>query len=226
MFRAFIPLRRVLPRNGDFGAGIPRIQAYSTKNDKSEEIFRMKIKQKEKEAQQKLPEWTKRDESIRKRYGEWNPTHRLSRQQIQDIRNIKDKMPHMKTIELSNHFKISPEAIRRILKSNWIPSETEEERIRLRGEKRKEESLVHKKEMINDIELARKRLTYGKSVNMGGINVGKSGGKKGKNLRNAFSTNGKVNFDSSNSHGYYNRKSKTKAFKRKPYVENVGDIID
>lgn len=226
MFRVLIPSRKLVPGSGGFTGGIARIQAYSTKKDKSEEIFKTKIQQREKEAQQKLPEWTKRDEAIRNRYGEWNPTHRLSRQQIQDIRNIKDKMPHMKTIELANHFKISPEAIRRILKSTWVPSDSEEERIRLRGEKRKDESLVHKKEMMNDIELARKRLTYGKSVTMGGINVPRSGGRKGKNLRNTFSTDGKVNFDSNNSHGYYNRKGKTKAFKRKPYVENVGDIID
>lgn len=226
MFRALIPLRKLFTESGGFTSGIVRVQAYSTKRDKSEERFKTKIQRREKEAQQKLPEWTKRDESIRNRYGEWNPTHRLSRQQIQDIRNIKDKIPHMKTIELANHFKISPEAIRRILKSNWVPNDSEEERIRLRGEKRKEESLVHKKEMINDIELARKRLTYGKSVTMGGINVPRSGGRKTKNLRNTFSTHGKVNFDSSNNHGYYNRKGKTKVFKRKPYVENVGDIID
>lgn len=226
MFRMLIPFRNLVLRGRISCPNSPRIQTYSTKKDKSEEVFKTKIKQKEKETLQNLPEWTKRDETIRKRYGEWKPTHKLSRQQIQDIRNIKDKMPHMKTIELSNHFKISPEAIRRILKSSWVPSDADEEQIRLRGEKRKDESQTTKKEMMNDIELARKRLTYGKSINLGGLYVPKSRGSKLKNLRNTFSTDGKVKFDSNNSHGYYNRKGKPKAYKRKPYVENVGDIID
>lgn len=224
MFRLLIPLSSSVPKIRIPWAGLPRIQAYSTKN-KSEEIFKAKIKVKEKEAQQRLPEWTKRDDAIRKRYGEWKPTHKLSRQQIQDIRNIKDKMPHMKTIELANHFRISPEAIRRILKSNWVPSDIEEEQIRLRGEKRKTESQAAKQEMANEFGHARRRLAYGKSVLLGSVFLFKSG-NKGKNLKNAFSTDGKVKFDSGNNHGYYNKKGKARASKRKPYVENVGDIID
>lgn len=198
--------------------------AFSTKKDRSEENFKAKLKQKEKEMHEKLPEWKKRDESIRKRYGEWQPTHKLSRQQIQDIRNIKEKIPGMKTVELATHFKVSPEAIRRILQSNWVPNDSEEERMRLRGEKNKHESQVHKQSMINDVELARKRLSYGKSISLG--LAGLATGHKGRSLKKSFTTDGKVNFDSTNSHGYYNRKQRSKTFKRKSYVDNVGDIID
>lgn len=52
---------------------------------------------------------------------------------------MRSSQPDVYTTEvLANHFKVSPEAIRRILKSKWQPSEDESEDRRKRWEKRGE----------------------------------------------------------------------------------------
>ena len=82
------------------------------------------VKQQEVQKDKHLPEYKKRDRAIKQRYGTWNPTRKLSRQQINDIR----LMGNMKTIEIANMYRISPEAIRRILKSKWVPGDAEEDK--------------------------------------------------------------------------------------------------
>lgn len=100
--------------------------------------FQDKVHQTERNIRKSSPEWLKRKESLVQRYGHWNPTRKLSRQQMQDIRSLKGQMPYMKTIDFANHFRVSPEAIRRILRSNWIPNDKEEELLQMRNAKRKE----------------------------------------------------------------------------------------
>lgn len=90
--------------------------------------------------------WQKRDSSIKKRYGEWNPTRKLTREQMDDVRLFYQQMPHLKTIDLANYFSILPEAIRRILKSKWAPSEEVQQQLKVREETRKEMKKLAKAE--------------------------------------------------------------------------------
>jgi hypothetical protein len=188
--------------------------------------FQQKLAQKEHD----LPEWQKRDDSIRKRHGTWNPTKKLSRQQMQDIRNLSDQMPHLKTIDLANYYQVSPEAIRRILASTWVPKESEEDSILERGQRRKEQRRSLKNTMAINIEDARRKLTYAKSVRLADVKIDAprtehAASSLSKNLQNRFRENGKIKYDSNNNHGYYNKKGKEKT-RRRPYSPSVGDIID
>lgn len=112
-------------------------RAYSSKNSTSDALFISRIKQADLKRKQIAPEWVKREETLRKRYGQWNPTRKLSRQQITDIKNLKGQYPGMKTKQLADFFLISPESIRRILKSKWEPTDEEMEDLKRRTEKRK-----------------------------------------------------------------------------------------
>ncbi|KAF2741017.1 hypothetical protein EJ04DRAFT_423631 [Polyplosphaeria fusca] len=62
----------------------------------------------------------------------WNPRKKLSPDTMEGIRHLHQTAPHRFTTSiLAQYFKVSPEAIRRILKSKWRPSDEEqEERIR------------------------------------------------------------------------------------------------
>lgn len=109
-----------------------------------EEVFKQKVREAELARKQNAPEWHKRDESLRKRYGAWNPTRKLSREQMNSIKEMKAMVPHMNTKQIADHFGINPESIRRILKSKWVPSEAEAADVRKRAEKRKEKSTQRK----------------------------------------------------------------------------------
>lgn len=176
----------------------------------SSKILDDKVKQKiqhaESEKLKKQPEWMKRTQAVKKKYGNWNPTRKISYQQMQDIRDLKVKAPHLRTIDLANHFKMSPEAIRRILRSNWIPNDEELDRKIRTAEKRKQEAKGKKQE---------------------------SKSRRGNNLKSKFMVDGKIMYDSDKSHGFYNKnkpKESNKGYKAKkgykPYVETVGDLID
>ena len=69
----------------------------------------------------------------------WNPRKRLSPDTMEGIRHLHQTQPQrFSTPVLAQYFKISPEAVRRILKSKWRPSDEEaEERLR-RWDKRGE----------------------------------------------------------------------------------------
>lgn len=69
----------------------------------------------------------------------WNPPKKLSPDALDGIRHLHATAPdRFTTAFLAEEFKISPEAIRRILKSRWQPSEDELEGRRKRWEKRHE----------------------------------------------------------------------------------------
>ena len=57
---------------------------------------------------------------------------------MEGVRLIKRHNPDITSSELAAQFKVSPEAIRRILKSKWVPTEEEEERIQKRWKRRGE----------------------------------------------------------------------------------------
>jgi hypothetical protein len=70
----------------------------------------------------------------------WNPRKRLSPDALAGIRAIHAQFPELYTTSvLAEKFEVSPEAIRRILKSRWTPKEEEvldrQRRWFLRGQK-------------------------------------------------------------------------------------------
>lgn len=85
--------------------------------------------------------WQTQKESLNSKFGEqtWNPRKRLSPDTLDGIRHLHASDPTTySTEQLSAHFSISPENIRRILKSKWRPSEAEKEARSLRWERRGE----------------------------------------------------------------------------------------
>ena len=69
----------------------------------------------------------------------WTPRKRLSPDALEGIRTLHAQHPDTYTTPvLAESFKVSPEAIRRILKSKWRPNDEEEEERKQRWEKRGE----------------------------------------------------------------------------------------
>jgi len=83
--------------------------------------------------------WQMQKAALFKKFGSigWSPRKRLSPDALEGIRALHAQHPSKCTTPIiANHFKISPEAVRRILKSKWRPSEEEEERRRQRWNRR------------------------------------------------------------------------------------------
>ncbi|KAL2143456.1 hypothetical protein VTI28DRAFT_10443 [Corynascus sepedonium] len=75
--------------------------------------------------------WRIQKEALKKKFpGGWNPRKKLSPDALVGIRMLHQQFPDEYTTEvLASKFEVSPEAIRRILKSKWTPDpETEAER--------------------------------------------------------------------------------------------------
>lgn len=74
----------------------------------------------------------------------WNPRKRLSPETLEGIRSLHASDPvKFATPVLADQFKVSPEVIRRILKSKWRPTEEEAERRNERWERRGEKIWTH-----------------------------------------------------------------------------------
>ncbi|KAL2395193.1 Required for respiratory growth protein 9, mitochondrial [Exophiala dermatitidis] len=90
-------------------------------------------KEKEKEP------WQIQKQALKEKFGDagWNPRKKLSPDTMEGIRALHEQDPERwSTPVLADHFKVSPEAIRRILKSKWRPSEKEMEKRRERWARR------------------------------------------------------------------------------------------
>jgi len=73
----------------------------------------------------------------------WNPPRKLSREAMEGLRTLHKHDPETYTTPvLANKFKISPEAVRRILKSNWEPSEERRKELTEREKQAKLERKV------------------------------------------------------------------------------------
>lgn len=97
-----------------------REQASKLANSKAERLLR-----------DNRPEWQKQKEALKAKFPEgWRPIKRLSPDAMAGIRALNAQFPDTYNSEhLSKRFEVSPEAIRRILRSKWTPSaETEEKR--------------------------------------------------------------------------------------------------
>ncbi|BFZ59255.1 Required for respiratory growth protein 9 mitochondrial [Saitoella coloradoensis] len=76
-----------------------------------------------------LPAWKRQKFALLEKFGEegWNPRKKLSPESMEGIRALHVQHPEVFPVNrLAELFKISPEAIRRILRSKWRPA-TEEE---------------------------------------------------------------------------------------------------
>ena len=85
--------------------------------------------------------WQTQKKALADKFGPtgWLPRKRLSPDTLEGIRALHTQYPDRFTTPiLADQFRVSPEAIRRILKSKWRPSDAEEERRRRRWEKRGE----------------------------------------------------------------------------------------
>ncbi|OQE34642.1 hypothetical protein PENCOP_c016G07345 [Penicillium coprophilum] len=98
-----------------------------------------KSKQFSEKGGKKKPEaWQVQKSALKEKFsGGWNPPKKLSPDALDGIRHLHAKAPEQfTTAVLAEEFEMSPEAIRRILKSKWRPSEDEMESRRKRWENR------------------------------------------------------------------------------------------
>lgn len=85
--------------------------------------------------------WQIQKQALTEKFGStgWAPRKRLSPDALEGIRALHAQYPEKYTTpELAHQFGVSPEAIRRILKGRWKPSEEEEIQRRRRWDKRGE----------------------------------------------------------------------------------------
>ncbi|KIW96339.1 uncharacterized protein Z519_03408 [Cladophialophora bantiana CBS 173.52] len=99
----------------------------------------------------KLEPWRVQKVSLAKKFGDegWNPRKKLSPDAMDGIRALHEEDPERwSTPVLADHFKVSPEAIRRILKSKWRPKDEEEmQKRRERWAKRHDRIWDHQAEL-------------------------------------------------------------------------------
>ncbi|OAP58008.1 hypothetical protein AYL99_07098 [Fonsecaea erecta] len=98
-----------------------------------------------------LEPWQAQKVTLSKKFGDegWNPRKKLSPDAMEGIRTLHEEDPdRWSTPLLAEHFKVSPEAIRRILKSKWRPKDEEElQKRRERWAKRHDRIWDHQAEL-------------------------------------------------------------------------------
>lgn len=92
----------------------------------------------EKFASAKRLQWQIQKEALKRKFQDgWNPRRKLSPDDMASVRHLHAQDPDKySTPALSEQFKVSPEAIRRILKSKWRPTEEQMAKRRESWEKR------------------------------------------------------------------------------------------
>ncbi|KAL1855793.1 Required for respiratory growth protein 9 mitochondrial [Diaporthe australafricana] len=75
------------------------------------------------------PDWAKQKAALKQKFPDgWRPPKRLSPDALEGIRVLHQQFPDMYTTDaLADKFEVSPEAIRRILRTKWEPTVEEEE---------------------------------------------------------------------------------------------------
>merc|ERR1712093_118642 len=83
----------------------------------------------EPESRRSRPAWQAHREAMRAKFPEgWNPPRKVSRSDMNTIRRLHAiDRTEWSTPALASHFKISPEAVRRVLSSKWLSEEEMEE---------------------------------------------------------------------------------------------------
>uniref|UniRef100_A0A060T232 Required for respiratory growth protein 9, mitochondrial n=1 Tax=Blastobotrys adeninivorans TaxID=409370 RepID=A0A060T232_BLAAD len=86
-----------------------------------------------------LPQWQRQMFALKEKLhesGGWKPGKKVSRDAMDKIRALKRTFPEINAGTIASHFQISPEAVRRILRSRWTPSEKEQQKIEERWTRR------------------------------------------------------------------------------------------
>ena len=129
------------------GAAKARVAAQGGKPDKGVKGKESRIESKQASNKPIQPErpkpkkesWQVQKEALKQKFGPqgWQPRKRLSPDTLEGIRALHNSDPgSYSTKTLSEHFQVTPEAIRRILKSKWRPNAEEVEKRKERWEKR------------------------------------------------------------------------------------------
>ncbi|KAL4785181.1 hypothetical protein BJX76DRAFT_325333 [Aspergillus varians] len=97
----------------------------------------------------KREEWQIQKEALKRKFPTgWSPPKKLSPDAIEGIRHLNSVAPDQFTTDfLADEFKVSAEAVRRILKSKWRPSATEMESRRKRWDNRADRIWGHMSEL-------------------------------------------------------------------------------
>lgn len=99
-------------------------------------------------------------ETMKKHFPEgWSPPRKLSREAMDGLRSLHAHDPEVfSTPVLAEKFRISPEAIRRILRSKWTPTPEQRQKMILRERKAREEWIMARRmeERKKQLELERK----------------------------------------------------------------------
>ncbi|EXJ63958.1 hypothetical protein A1O7_00293 [Cladophialophora yegresii CBS 114405] len=107
------------------GVGVGIGRSSSAKNKKS----RIGLRDLSVKPKKKLEPWQAQKGALEKKFGDegWKPRKKLSPDAMDGIRALyEEDSERWSTPVLAEHFKVSPEAIRRILKSKWKPKSDEE----------------------------------------------------------------------------------------------------
>jgi len=77
----------------------------------------------------------------------WNPPRKISRDAMEGLRSLHAHDPAtFSTPVLAEKFTISPEAVRRILRSKWVPKREEKAKLVEKERERKQEYITRRKE--------------------------------------------------------------------------------
>lgn len=69
-----------------------------------------------------LDPWKRQMFALKEKFPEgWNPNRKLSRDKMDELRERRKLDPSLDNTQLGSIYRISPEAVRRILKSKWDP---------------------------------------------------------------------------------------------------------
>ncbi|KAJ4424546.1 Required for respiratory growth protein 9 mitochondrial [Gnomoniopsis sp. IMI 355080] len=109
-----------------------RVERAKAREEKKKELAREKEEEKKRREKERLkarPDWAAQKEALKKKFPEgWRPRKKLSPDALNGIRALNQQFPDTYTTEvLANKFEVSPEAIRRILRSKWEATPEEEE---------------------------------------------------------------------------------------------------
>jgi len=133
----------VTPQSGHTAPVIRKTIAFSrtTKEDKPRTRFEGTKSEESWTSTLDREQWMVDKAALKAKFGDeaWNPRKKLSPDALEGIRTLHAQHPEQFTTPvLADHFKVSPEVIRRILKSKWRASAEEEESRRERWDKRGE----------------------------------------------------------------------------------------
>lgn len=94
------------------------------------------------------PEYKGHRETMRKEFPQgWAPPRKLSREAMDAVRQLHRLDPEkFNSPMIADKFKISPEAVRRILKSNWEPSAERRVALAVKQRKKREEIILERRQ--------------------------------------------------------------------------------